>query len=281
MAKITPLSEIVERQYEEQRAKFTMGVCAGCGGGTVVQALARALDRIRISHDSLVIIKGIGCSGGESSALTYNWIESLHGRALGMATGLKLARPELTVVTMQGDGDAVAIGGNHFIHAARRNMDVTDIVVNNFIYGRTGGQYGPTTPEGAFATTARFGTIESPLDICKLAEAAEATFVARTTTYHILELIDILEKAIRHCGFSVVEVIAQCPASFGRLNPSLTGKSAPEMMKWMRDNVPRAMSDDRSKILTRGIFVDKPAPAYGDKYQKIIQMAQKGLGKNA
>jgi 2-oxoglutarate ferredoxin oxidoreductase subunit beta len=280
VAKITPLSEIVERQYEKQRAKFTMGVCAGCGGGTIIQALARALDRIRMSHDRLVIIKGIGCGAGESAALAYNWIESLHGRALAMATGLKLARPELKIVTIQGDGDAVAIGGNHFIHAARRNMDVTTIVVNNFIYGRTGGQYGPTTPEGAFATTARFGTIESPFDVCKLAEVAGATFVARTTTYHVFELIDILEKAIRHCGFSVVDVITQCPTSFGRQNPSLTGKSAPEMMKWMRDSFPRAMSDDRSKILSRGIFVDKAVPAYGDKYQKIIQIAKEAK-KNA
>lgn len=283
MPKITPLHEIIERQYDKRLLIFAISSgCAGCGGGIVAQALARALDRIGISHDSLVIVQGITCSGSQVGALSCNLVGSLHGRALPMATGLKLIRPELTVLVIQGDGDAVAIGGNHFIHAARRNVDVTTIVNNNFTYGRTGGQHGPTTPEGALAPSAPFGTIEPPFDVCRLAEAAGATFVARGTTYHAIELINTLEKAIRHRGFSVVEVITQCPSSFGRRNPGLTGGTAPEMMKWMRDNTAsiesaREMSDDQLKDkIIRGIFVDRETPGYGDKYQHIIRMAQQG-----
>ncbi len=156
MAKITPVSEILKRQYGGTSAlkAFLGGECMGCGGGTVVQALARALDRIGKRREDVVFIKGIGCSGSQIFALHYSILGGLHGRAPAYATGLKLARPELTVITLQGDGDSMAIGGNHLIDAARRNIDITILVNNNFTYGRTGGQFGPTTPRGSRATRA-------------------------------------------------------------------------------------------------------------------------------
>jgi 2-oxoglutarate ferredoxin oxidoreductase subunit beta len=281
MAKITPFSEIVERQYVH-RSGMGSGTCPGCGGGITAQALARAIDRLGIDGDRVAFIQGVTCSGGSTRFLNYSRTGAPHGRAAAMALGLKLARPDLTVIAIQGDGDALAIGGNHFIHAARRNVDITIVINNNFTYGRTGGQYGPTTPKGARATSAPFGTIEESLNPCALAEAAGATFVARGTTYHVVELINIFEKAIQHHGCSVVEVITQCPVSFGRYNPDMMGRTAPKMLQWMRDNV---ISIDKAKKMkpekfngkfVRGIFVDKESPNYGGDYQKIIEKAQKG-----
>ena len=281
MAKITPVTQILERQYVDVSDLKAYGMCAGCGGGTVVQALARALDRIGTRREDVVFIKGIGCSGSQVGALDYSILRGLHGRAPAYATGLKLARPELKVITLQGDGDSVAIGGNHFIHAARRNIDITIIVNNNYTYGRTGGQFGPTTPPGAIATSAPYGVIESPFDVCKLAETAGATFVARGTTYHIVELIDIMEKGILHHGCSVIEVLSQCPTSYGRYNPlDKMGGTAPEMMKWMRDNAVRLT---RAKDMTEeelegrpiiGIFVDRQAPEYNDECERLIETAR-------
>jgi 2-oxoglutarate ferredoxin oxidoreductase subunit beta len=196
-----------------------------------------------------------------------------------------LARPDLTVIAVQGDGDALAIGGNHFIHACRRNIDMTILVNNNFTYGRTGGQYGPTTPRGAKATSAPYGMIEDSFNPCQLAETAGATFVARGTTYHAIELIDILERAIRHCGCSVVEIITQCPISFGRYNPTMMGKTPAEMLKWMRDNIisiEKAKKMDPKDVngkFVRGIFVDKEGLSYGGEYQKVIQTARMETGK--
>ena len=279
MARITPLSDIVERQYNMDMYG-AWGICAGCGGGILVQALARALDRIEKPHDNVALLHGIHCSGSQVEALDYAVMGGLHGRAVAYATGLKLARPELTVITVQGDGDAVGIGGNHFVHAARRNIDITVLVNNNFTYGRTGGQYGPTTPKGAFATSARYGTVDRPIDICKLAEASGATFVARGSTYHAVELGNIVYQAICHRGFSVVDVIMQCPTAFGRYNKGLTGSSAPEMLKWIRNNTVRlskAKDMDTQELEGKyviGVFVDKDDPVYGDEYEKIIRLAR-------
>jgi 2-oxoglutarate ferredoxin oxidoreductase subunit beta len=286
MAKLTPLSEIQERQYSFVPGAVLASGCAGCGGGIVAQGLARAIDRIGLSKDNVFIVLGVHCSGTQAAALDYSVLFGLHGRPLGYATGLKLFRPELTVITVQGDGDSVVIGGNHFIHAARRNIDLTTIVCNNFIFGRTGGQFSSTTPTGAHATSAPYGVIDRPFDVCKLAESAGATFVARGTTYHAVELIDIVEKAIRHRGYSVVEVLAQCPTSFGRQNRNMMGgDSAVEMMKWMKDNtirihVAEKMSEEKLKgKIPIGIFVDKEAPEYTEQYWdtvKRVQGANKG-----
>jgi 2-oxoglutarate ferredoxin oxidoreductase subunit beta len=161
MAKLTPLSEILERQYSSASDAVLASGCVGCGGGIVSQGLARAIDRIGLHKDNVMILMGVHCSGTQVAVLDYSMFNGLHGRPLGYATGLKLFRPELTVITVQGDGDSVVIGGNHFIHAARRNIDITTIICNNFIFGRTGGQFSSTTPTGAHATSAPYGVIEN------------------------------------------------------------------------------------------------------------------------
>jgi 2-oxoglutarate/2-oxoacid ferredoxin oxidoreductase subunit beta len=281
MAKITALSEILARQYYFVPGAVLASGCVGCGGGIVAQTLARAVDRIAIPKDDILLVFGVHCSGTQASALDYNQLNGLHGRPLGYATGAKLFRPELTVISIQGDGDCVVIGGNHFIHAARRNIDITTIICNNFIFGRTGGQSSATTPTGAHATSAPYGVIDRPFDVCKLAEAAGATFVARGTTYHAVELIDIIEKAIRHRGFSVVEVFAQCPTSFGRQNRNIMGgERAVNMMKWMRDctisvdKAGKASEEDKAGKILTGIFVDKDAPEYTEQYWNTVKTAQ-------
>ncbi len=179
---------------------------------------------------------------------------------------------------MQGDGDAVSIGGNPFIHAGRRNIDVTTIVCNNFIYGRTGGQHSPTTPVGAYATSAPYGVLERPFDVCELAQAAGATFVARGTTYHVTMLIDIIEKAILHRGYSVVEVLTQCPTSFGRYNRDMMGGGdAVEMMKWMRTNtIPvekarKVREEEMEEKISIGIFLSKERPGYVEQYWSTVK----------
>jgi 2-oxoglutarate ferredoxin oxidoreductase subunit beta len=278
MPRITPLSDIIER-YFKTKAR-TSQHCAGCGNGIIGQALARAVDRIGLPRSKVGMAIGSGCNIFITADFAYDQLVGAHGRAPAYATGLKLARPDLTVIVVAGDGDTGAIGGNHFIHAARRNIDITLIISNNFIYGRTGGQYGPTTPIGSITTTAPYGLVEPPIDFCRLAEASGATFVARGTTYHVTQLIDLIEKAILHKGFSVIDVINQCPESYGRLNPKRMGRTGTEMMKWMRDHsisVEKAKDatteELRDKIII-GVFVDKEATEFTSEYKKTIQRVQ-------
>ena len=161
------------------------------------------------------MVSGIGCSSRATGYVDFNTLHTTHGRAIPFATGIKLAKPEMTVVVVTGDGDALAIGGNHLIHAARRNINLTVVVVNNSTYGMTSGQYSPATPEGAFGPTAPYGTSERPFDTCKLAQAAGATYVARGTAYHAKALPLLIEKGIRNKGYSLIEAISQCPVYFG------------------------------------------------------------------
>ncbi len=164
------------------------------------------------------MISGIGCTGRMPVYVDFNTMHTTHGRALAFATGLKMARPEMEIIVVMGDGDALAIGGNHFIHAARRNIDLTAIVVNNNIYGMTGGQSSPTTPLDACSATAPYGHIEQPFPICELAMAAGAAFVARSTVYHVTELDKLIEQAMRKKGFALVEAVSYCHTTFGRAN---------------------------------------------------------------
>ena len=183
--------------------------CPGCGHGTTLNALLHAFDELGLDPCSLVMVSGIGCSARISGYVNVHSMHTLHGRALAFATGIKLARPDLNVVVPMGDGDATAIGGNHFIHAARRNINLTAILMNNRIYGMTGGQYSPMSGAGTLATTAPYGNIDRDFDAVKLAEGAGATFVARSTTYHVKELCSLLKKAILHKACSVVEVMGR------------------------------------------------------------------------
>ena len=181
--------------------------CAGCGHGIAMKSLIRAIDAIGITKDEVSMVSGIGCSSRTPGYVDFNTLHTLHGRALAFATGLKLAKPELMSIVITGDGDAMAIGGNHFIQACRRNMDMTVLVYNNYIYGMTSGQASPTTPQQMVSTTSRYGSIEPVFDICEMAKAAGATFVARTTAYpRPGDGKRRSTKAIEHKGTSVVEV---------------------------------------------------------------------------
>lgn len=250
--------------------------CPGCGHGIVLNGLLRAIDDIGMKKNDIVMVSGIGCSSRISGYVDFHTLHTIHGRALAFATGVKLSRPELNLIVPMGDGDALSIGGNHFIHAARRNIDMTAIVMNNRIYGMTGGQYSPLTGYGLKATTAPYTNIDHDFDVVQLSVAAGATYVARTTTYHIRQLIDVIKEAILHKGFSVVEVMSQCPTYFGRMNKMGT---AAEMMEYYKDHTTPIGSKAKSEnpsLIERGVFVKKERPEYCTEYRKIIDKAMKG-----
>ena len=265
-------------QYLRHEKKFPLIWCSGCGNGIILGSMIRAIDSLGIVKDKTAIVSGIGCSGRVSTYMDFNTLHTTHGRALAFATGLKLARPELTVMVAMGDGDALAIGGNHFIHAARRNIDLTAIIFNNSIYGMTGGQISPTTPLGSIASTARTGNIESPFDIAKLGEAAGAAFVARGSTYHTDELDELMVLALRKKGFSVLEVVTPCPTIFGRYNRL---GSAVNMLKQQRDSLVSMhdagnMSAEELQGKVRlGILADYDKPEFCEEYEKLIERAHK------
>ena len=250
--------------------------CPGCGHGTVLNSLLRAVEQLGLSKNEIVMVSGIGCSSRISGYVDFHTLHTLHGRALAFATGVKLSKPELNVIVPMGDGDALAIGGNHFIHAARRNIDMTAIVMNNRIYGMTGGQYSPMSGVGINATTAPYANIDRDFDVVEMALAAGATFVARSTTYHAQQATDLIKQAVLHEGFSVVEVLSQCPTHFGRKNKQ---GSAADMMENYKDiTVPvgSKKKEANPELIERGIFVQKDAPEYCREYDKIMQQAMKG-----
>lgn len=249
--------------------------CPGCGHGIVLNCLLRAIDKLAMSKNEIVVVSGIGCSSRISGYVDFHTLHTLHGRALAFATGVKMSRPELNLIVPMGDGDALAIGGNHFIHSARRNIDMTAIVMNNRIYGMTGGQYSPLSGYGTLATTAPYTNIDYAFDTVELATAAGASFVARSTTYHVQQLTKILEQAILHEGFSVVEVLSQCPTYFGRKNKKGT---AADMMEYYKNNttpVGSRAKKENPDLIERGVFVEKEMPEYCKEYDKIIQRAMK------
>ena len=192
--------------------------CPGCGHGTILNNLLRTVEKLGIDNSDMCMVSGIGCSARISGYVDFHSMHTMHGRALACATGIKLTRPELHVVVPMGDGDAMAIGGNHFIHACRRNIDMTAIVMNNRIYGMTGGQFSPLSGPGILATTAPFRSIDREFDAVSLAMGAGATFVARTTPFHVKEIQSLLAQAFEHKGFSMVEILSHSPTYFGRKN---------------------------------------------------------------
>jgi 2-oxoglutarate ferredoxin oxidoreductase subunit beta len=276
-----PQEEHSAYAYLRHTKKFPNVWCSGCGIGLVMGALIRAVDRMGLSKDDVAVVSGIGCTGRMPVYLDFNTMHTTHGRALAFATGLKLAQPRLKVIVVMGDGDALAIGGNHFIHAARRNIGLTAIIVNNSVYGMTGGQYSPTTPHDLRATTAPYGNIEQPFPVCDLAIAAGASFVARSTVYHAVELDRYIEQAIRKSGFSLVEAVSYCHTTFGRINKLGT---AVQMMRTLKDNsVTRAAADklaseERSGKIVRGVFCDTDKPEYTALYEQVIERAQAVAG---
>ncbi len=192
--------------------------CVGCGGGTVLNTFATAIDEMKIDPRDMVCVTGIGCSSWiPSPYFLCDTLHTTHGRAIAFASGVKVMKPEMKVIIIAGDGDIAGIGGNHLIHAARRNIDLTVFLVNNFIYGMTGGQVSPTTPFGARTTTSPYRNVEHPFKIAEIVAAAGASYVARWTTYHAFQLMESMQTAINTPGFSFVEIISQCPVSFGKL----------------------------------------------------------------
>lgn len=255
--------------------------CAGCGNGTVINCTLRAVEELDYKQEETTFISGIGCSSRAAGYTSSDSLHTTHGRALAFATGLKLVKPRQHVIIFTGDGDCSAIGGNHFIHACRRNIDITVICMNNNIYGMTGGQASPTTPEGAFASTAPYGAIDPTFDICKLAEGAGATYVARVTVAQPALCEQILKKAIQHQkkGFAVVEIVSYCHTQFGRKNK----RSRPmDNFNYLKDSsVMKAKADTMTaeelegKIII-GEFVNiEDAREYTKRYDEVIARAQK------
>ncbi len=247
--------------------------CPGCGHGMVLNGLLHAVEKLGMSKNEIVMVSGIGCSARISGYVDFHTLHTIHGRALAFATGVKLSRPELNLIVPMGDGDALAIGGNHFIHAARRNIDITAIVLNNRIYGMTGGQFSPLSGVGTRATTAPFDNIDYSFDVVELAKAAGATFVARTTSYHVQQISDLIIKAILHEGFSVVEILSQCPTYFGRKNKA---GDAVDMVKWFKRHttpIGSKAKKENSDLIERGIFVEIERPEYCGEYDKIVEKA--------
>ena len=248
--------------------------CSGCGHGIVLKSLLRTIDKLNISQEDTVMVSGIGCSSRTPGYLDFNTLHTTHGRALAFATGVKMANPKLKVIVITGDGDATAIGGNHFIHAARRNIDLTVLLYNNYIYGMTGGQCSPTTPIGAKASTAQYGNLEPTFNISGLAKAAGASFVARGDVYNVKRLDKVIEKAMQKVGFSLVEVVSPCPTAFGRRNKMA---SPVKLMEQLRDNVVTVekwakMTDEERKGKFRtGVLKDIEKPEYTEEYAKFIE----------
>ena len=263
-------------KYLRHDKKFPHVWCPGCGNGVVLGSLIRSIDKLGLQKDEIVLASGIGCSGRMPVYVDFNTLHATHGRALTFATGIKLAKPSLTVITVMGDGDATAIGGNHFIHAARRNLNLTAIIINNQIYGMTGGQFSPTTPYGSNAATAPYGHIEHAFSIAELAVTAGASFVGRGTVYHVRQLDKLVESAILKRGFSVVEILSNCHIQFGRRNKM---GNPVTMMEWMRDH---AITLDKANDMppetlkdkfTIGILADVEKPIYTEEYNKIRERA--------
>ena len=262
------------KKYLRPQKKLPTVWCAGCGLGIIQGATLMAIDQLGLDKDKVVFISGIGCTGRMPTYLDFNTLHVTHGRAIPAATGVKLANPELTVFVAMGDGDATAIGGNHLIHAARRNIDINAIIVNNYIYGMTGGQYSPTTPLGAKASTAPHGHIEPPFDISALVEAAGATFVARTTAYHSPRITRYVKQAVANAGFSVVEIMSNCHTTYGRRNRLRTPIV---MMRWMKDHAVEKKKWEALDEAERpegsfpvGVFKNEPRPEYTAVYQELV-----------
>jgi 2-oxoglutarate ferredoxin oxidoreductase subunit beta len=240
--------------------------CPGCGIGTSVNCFARALVESKADLDRLAIVSGIGCSGRVAGYLRLDSFHTTHGRAIPFATGLKLANPKLNVIVYSGDGDLFAIGGNHFIHAARRNLDIKVICVNNLIYAMTGGQVAPTTPVTAVSTTSPYGCYEPPFNLPYLAEASGATYVARWTTFHVRQLARSMKEALSKEGFCFIEVISPCPTLYQRRNKMGDGLDAMKFYKEhskIRNGAPTAeVGLDISSTIIVGKFVDRERPSY-------------------
>ncbi len=248
-------------------------LCAGCGHGIALRAILQAIRKLNLPAERVVMVGGIGCSSRVVGYVRMDSIHTTHGRAVAFATGIKLARPDLKVLVIAGDGDLAAIGGNHLIHAARRNIGLTVLCFNNEIYGMTSGQYSPTTPPGSMSATSPYGAIERTFDLCRLVEAAGATYVARSTVNEVFILTEYIGRAIAHEGFSFLDIVSPCPTYFGRQNR--LGDPV-KLYESVKDRTVRAKAATKMSAeelegkLVVGEFVRKNPPEYTAEYRRLV-----------
>ena len=258
--------------------------CWGCGDGVILKAIIRAIDRVGWSMDDVCVVSGIGCSGRMSSYIDCNTVHTTHGRAIAYATGIKLANPDKHVIVVTGDGDGLAIGGNHTIHGCRRNIDLNHILVNNFIYGLTNSQTSPTTPRGFWTVTAQYGNVDPSFDAAKLAIAAGATFVGRESVTNPEKIERLLAKGFEHEGYSFFDIFSNCHVNLGRKNKM---SEAVQMLKWLDSRTISKVKfdalseDERAGLFPLGVLhEDNGRTEYTKAYQKVIDAAQSGEAIN-
>jgi 2-oxoglutarate ferredoxin oxidoreductase subunit beta len=278
------------KKAEELRKKFLRKemfptiFCDGCGIGNVLNYTLWAMDELNLDLDKTVFVSGIGCSSRLTGYLQADGLHTTHGRALAFATGVKAANPDLTVIIFTGDGDGSGIGGNHLLHAIRRNIDVTVILVNNYTYGMTGGQAAPTTPLGSISTTTPYGNIEYPLDVSELAKAIGAPYVARWPVTYPYQPIKSIEQGISKKGFALIEMLAPCPTAYGRRNKL---RNLEDSWQWYKDHVilieeyERTMRfgseaeqialKDKVKI---GVFQDTERSSFTEQWKTLVERVQ-------
>ncbi len=282
MAKVATTEELNKKYLREEM--WPTIFCNGCGHGTVLDYTFWAIEELGWDMDNVAFTSGIGCSSRLPGYINADGLHTTHGRAIAFATGLKAANPDLNVIVFTGDGDCSGIGGNHLIHAARRNIDITVIMINNFVYGMTGGQLSPTAPLGSIATTAPYGNIEHPFDICELVKALGANYVARWNVTHPYRPIKSVKDALQKKGFSMLEFLAPCPTAYGRRNKLGDVK---KHWKWYDDNT--MLMEDYDKIMKYGteeekdqvkhkiplgVFQDIQKPGFFELYEKLVERLQ-------
>lgn len=261
---------------------FPTAFCPGCGCGTVLNCFVHMLDKVGIDKRDLILVTGIGCSSWiPSPYLEADTLHTTHGRPIAFATGVKVMKPDKYVVVIAGDGDLAGIGGNHLMHAARRNVGLKVFLVNNYIYGMTGGQVAPTTPTGVPTTTTPYGNPEPPMNIAEIVTAAGADYVARWTTYHVRKLMHSMEQAMKKKGFSLIEIMSQCPVSYGK---RVKLKKGSDMLRYFRDNsVPIQKTGDLTEEelsgkIVIGKLVDRERTEFTATLNGIIEEREKEVG---
>lgn len=248
--------------------------CPGCGNGTVVNTFFKGMEEAKIDFDNLALVSGIGCSSRIPGYVQCDSLHTTHGRAISFATGLKISNPDLDVVVFTGDGDCASIGGNHLIHAARKNIDITVICVNNNIYGMTGGQISPTSPKGSFGSTAPYGSDDNPFNLAELVVAAGASYSARWTTTHVSHVASSIKKGLKNKGFSFIEVVSQCPTYYGRKNKLRTPV---DMVKYLKEssiyknNAELLSSKDLEGKIVIGEFINKSRSEFTENIEKLTK----------
>ena len=280
---ITNTLELREKYL--RASMFPSIFCTACGIGNVLHYTIQAIDNVGLDITKTVFVSGIGCSSRLPGYVKADGLHTTHGRALAFATGIHAADPDLNIIVFTGDGDCVGIGGNHFIHAIRRNINVTVIAVNNFTYGMTGGQLAPTTPRFAYTTTSPYGNVEHPFDMSLLAVAAGAPYVARWSVTHPYRPIKSIEKGLEKRGFAFIEILSPCPTAYGRYNNL---RDIEVMWNWYRDNVVLIEEYDRimkygteeekektRQKITIGEFIDIEKPEFMDEWKLLVERARK------